>query len=81
MQTAKHTMLSVSEAEGLAHGCVILAATARTIGASLSETGARGESFTELADVLEARAGILRGDRRRGQAAMDHRSPLRLVQE
>jgi hypothetical protein len=80
MQTARHVIVSLSEAEGLAQGCLVVAATARAVGLSITQAGGRGGCFVDLAETLESRAANLQASPQvSDQEDSGHRSHLRLA--
>lgn len=56
MHTVQQAVISMSEAEGFASGCMILASCARAIASERQRFGLAPDQFIELAEVLEARA-------------------------
>lgn len=79
MQRAVQHIVSMTETEGFASGCLIMAAVARSIATERERFGWAPDQFIELAEVLEARAA---GNQRViGPRETDHRSRLRLVGE
>lgn len=79
MQNVQQAVVSLTDAEGFASGCLILASCARAIATERQRFGMSGDQFNELAEVLEMRAT---GNQRAvGPRESGRRQGLRLVQE